>query len=220
MALLEINKLNYQLGNRNQYVKVDAELPGGGVLLVQGPSGAGKSTLLRLLARLQEAGGGEALLQGKSWREYPPNRWRLLVHYLAQKPALFEGTVLENLRLPFSTALLKAGAKFDQDRAESLLEQMLLSKNILAQDARIISGGEAARVALTRALLISPVVLLLDEPMAALDVKTHQAVQELLINWVKGRQDRGIVLVSHVDDPSGWPGALTFDIQPITLEGM
>ena len=82
MALLEIHKLTYQLGNRNQYVKVNAELPGGGVLLVQGPSGAGKSTLLRLLARLQEAGGGEVRLKGKGWREYPPAKWRLLVHYV------------------------------------------------------------------------------------------------------------------------------------------
>lgn len=220
MALLEIRRLNYQLGNRNQFVKVSTSLPLSGVLLIQGPSGSGKTTLLRILGRLQEGGGGEVYYEGQNWRDFAPDRWRVQVHYLAQKPALFDGTVLYNLTMPFTTTILKKDRQFDRDQAVNLLERLLLPKDILERDARTLSGGEAARVALLRSLLISPAVLLLDEPMASLDADSHRAVKEVLLEWVASQRGcRGLVLVSHVDDVANWPGAQSFDILPEIGEG-
>lgn len=219
MALLEIRKITYQLGNRNQFVRVSTSLPTGGVLLIQGPSGSGKTTLLRILGRLQEVGGGEVFYQDQNWREFAPARWRVLVHYLAQKPALFEGTVQHNLTMPFNTTMLKK-EQYDRGRAVDLLRRLLLPGDLLERDARTLSGGEAARVALLRSLLIAPPVLLLDEPMAALDEGSHRAVKEVLLEWVTEQgTGRGLVLVSHVDNATTWPGSHTFDILPVTGEG-
>lgn len=220
MALLEIRRLTYQLGNRNQFVRVSTSLPKAGVLLIQGPSGSGKTTLLRILGRLQDDGGGEIFYHGQNWRNFAPARWRVMVHYLAQKPALFDGTVLDNLTMPFTTTMLKKDHQFDRGQAVNLLERLLLPGDLLERDARTLSGGEAARVALIRSLLIAPAILLLDEPMAALDSGSHHAVKEVLLEWVNGQGGcRGLVLVSHVDNAANWPGAQNLDILPGIGEG-
>lgn len=81
--------------------------------------------------------------------------------------------------------------------AESLAAVGLKDLN---QDARTLSGGELARVALLRALWADPCVLLLDEPTAALDAATRDKVMTYLAEWLQAKPDRGIVLVSHADE--------------------
>ena len=98
---------------------------------------------------------------------------------------------------------LIAAAKdpFDPDRARSLMGKLRLSPDDLwQQDARLLSGGEAARVALCRALLMEPRVLLLDEPTAALDKTAATAVIGCIAAWVK--EGGGLVFVAH--DAAPW----------------
>jgi len=197
--LFAFSNIKYTLGaGRDREVVVSGRVAGGGVLGVRGPSGAGKTTLLRTLSRLQPCAGGEAYLKEQSWLAIPGPQWRAGVHYLAQKPVIFDGTVSDNLARPFETRLLSQ-KKFDKNTAGQIMEQLLLDPGLWNQDARTLSGGEASRLALVRALLIDPPVLLLDEPTAALDGKSREAFYRLLSVWLDS-PGRAALLVSHNDD--------------------
>ncbi|WP_418792141.1 ATP-binding cassette domain-containing protein [Phosphitispora sp. TUW77] len=87
-----------------------------------------------------------------------------------------------------------------------------MSKHILEQDARTLSVGEAARIGLIRAIIAEPRVLLLDEPVAALDSKAASAVMDIVSQWAGEEQARGVVIVSHVGDNSTLPGVSFVDI--------
>ncbi len=201
--VLRFEDLTYALGSAAQRrVTVSGSLNGGEVLAVRGPSGVGKTTLLRVLARLQPALGGEVYLKGKSWRQVPGPAWRAAVHYLPQKPVLFDGTAGDNLAVPFRTRLLSR-KKFDGELAAQIMEKLLLPPGLWSQDARTLSGGEAARLAFTRALLTEPHVLLLDEPTAALDERAKSAFFQVLSAWLANRSDRAVLIVSHDHDYAG-----------------
>ncbi len=197
--LFEFKNITYTLGNEGpRNIRVSGTLYNGEVLIVQGPSGAGKSTLFRILSRLQSGIGGEAFLQGKSWLQIPSSIWRANVHYLAQKPALFDGSVADNLAIPFAIRIRNSKA-LDVNRARELMERLLLPAQLWNQDARTLSGGEASRLAFIRAVLINPMVLLLDEPTAALDEPARQSMYQVLSEWLT-TTDRAALLISHTDD--------------------
>jgi putative ABC transport system ATP-binding protein len=193
-------EIRYHLGQRSRSIAAASSLDGGEVLLVKGPSGSGKSTLLRILARLQPCDGGQVYFRNAGWHSFSPPAWRRHVHYVAQKPAIFSGTVLENLKRP--CALKGVKADFQPGAAQKGMESLLLSQEMLEQEARTLSGGEAARMALLRSVLLNPAVLLLDEPVAALDDRSRRAVYAYLSEWLAGAPERGIVLVSHEGDLS------------------
>ncbi|MDO7785653.1 ABC transporter ATP-binding protein [Desulforamulus aquiferis] len=199
MMLFRFEGITYTLGLRQERkISVSGSLNEGFALIVRGPSGAGKSTLLRVLAKLQTCLAGEAYLEEKSWQEIPVTTWRSKVHYLSQKPALFDGTVAENLARPFG---ILAGTKkqFDPNLAARLMKELLLPSDLWDQDARTLSGGEAARLAFIRSLLIDPMVLLLDEPTASLDEKSRCAFYEVLSRWL-AQPSKAALLISHNND--------------------
>ncbi|MHB1653130.1 MAG: ABC transporter ATP-binding protein [Desulfitobacteriaceae bacterium] len=195
--LFKFRNITYSIGSV-QPLTLSAEVKEGGVLVVRGPSGAGKSTLLRILARLQSSQGGEAFLQNENWLTISGPLWRAAVHYLAQKPAIFDGSVAANLARPFALRL-SAKKKFDVDQAKQLLADLLLPSALWDQDARTLSGGEVARLAFVRALLLDPQVLLLDEPTAALDEASRDAFYQVLQGWLNV-PGRAALLISHIDD--------------------
>lgn len=198
--LFTFNNIKYHLGtNERRTITISGSANEGHVLIVRGPSGSGKSTLLRILARLQPCSGGIVLLKNMNWLDILPTSWRTRVHYLSQKPAIFNGTVGENLAKPFEIQAIKAKASFDMSRAKNILNSLLLPTSLWDQDARTLSGGEAARLAFARALLINPEVLLLDEPTSALDEKTRAAFYQLLSQWLS-EPGHTALLVSHNND--------------------
>ena len=165
----------------------------GEAVAIQGPSGSGKSTLVRVLATLLEADAGSVLLDGQDAREIAPSRFRTRVAFLAQQPAMFEGTVRDNLRA--GPAL--HGEPLGDGQAQELIVAVGLDESVLPREARTLSGGEKQRVALARALANAPQVLLLDEPTAALDPEAGERIVALL----RGLRARGLsmVMVTHVD---------------------
>jgi putative ABC transport system ATP-binding protein len=165
----------------------------GEAVAIQGPSGSGKTTLARALATLVEPDEGTVLLDGRDAREIAPTQFRTRVAFLAQQPAMFEGTVRDNLKA--GPAL--HGKPLADAQAQELIGAVGLDVPILQREARTLSGGEKQRVALARALANAPDVLLLDEPTAALDPYAAESIVALLV--ALGMRGLSVVMVTHVE---------------------
>ena len=151
-------------------------------LALTGPSGSGKTVLLRALALLDPHDEGSIEWEGRPLRGDAIPIFRREVVYLHQRPALFEGTVEDNLKYPF-TLKSHRGKRFDRSRTVSVLETLKRDTTFLEKSSRDLSGGEAQIVALIRCLQLDPTILLLDEPTASLDRATAEAVEALLDRW-------------------------------------
>lgn len=162
-----------------------------------GPSGAGKTLLLRALAMLDPLDCGEVRFHGQTLRRDAVPAFRRQVMYLHQRPVLLGETVADALRHPLSLAAHRA-RPFDRDRIVSWLESWGRDSRFVDKKTADLSGGESQLVALARALQLDPVVLLLDEPTAALDSPTATAVETHLRLWLDDApNDRAIVWVGH-----------------------
>jgi len=173
------------------------EVRPGDRLALTGPSGSGKTVLLRTLALLDPHDEGTIEWEGRSPRGEAIPGYRKEVVYLHQRPALFEGTVEDNLKHPFS---LKAhrGKRFDRARVVGLLGTLKRDETFLEKSSRDLSGGEAQIVALIRCLQLDPTMLLLDEPTASLDRATAEAAEDLLLRWqLEAPGERTFIWVSH-----------------------
>jgi molybdate transport system ATP-binding protein len=178
-------------------LNVRAELAPGTVTAVLGPNGAGKSTLLRALAGLVPVDAGSIRIDGtvvdEAGAAFVPPRDRS-VGVVFQDYALFPHlSVLDNVAFgPQSRGLGKAAAR---RRAREILERLGIA-DLAARRPGKVSGGQAQRVALARALATEPRVLLLDEPMAALDAETREAVRVELDEQLSAFAGC-VVLVTH-----------------------
>jgi len=162
---------------------VTLDLPAAGVTAVAGPSGAGKSTLLRLLNRLDDPVAGEIRWQGRPLSSWPPTELRRQVGMVFQRPPLFPGTVRDNLRV--------ACPDVDADRCARVLDEVQFPPAKLDESASTLSGGEAQRMCLARALLTDPAVVLADEPTASLDGVARRSIEEL----ARALADAGVAVI-------------------------
>lgn len=157
-----------------------------------GASGSGKTTILRMLNKLISPSQGRILFNGVDLREINSVAHRRRVTMLSQSPAIFEGTIRDNL---------VAGLRFQQREIPSdealyqVLEQIKLKKP-LESSANTLSGGEKQRLALGRLLLLNPEVYLLDEPSSALDDEMEEIIIQMLAKHVK-KEGKTIVMVTH-----------------------
>ncbi len=185
---LSLRGVGKRFGDRNVLAGIDLEVGAGEIVALLGPSGCGKSTLLRLIAGLDAADDGAALIDGTAVADVDQ---RCAVAF--QEPRLLPWrTVERNVRLglPRDTAR-DAGA----GRVGELLELVQLAE-ASGLRPRQISGGMAQRAALARALARGPGVLLLDEPFGALDALTRLTMQDLLVD-IHRSEPATIVLVTH-----------------------
>lgn len=186
---------------RTQYsnfcLDLNLELPGTGITGIFGPSGSGKTTLLRCIAGLQRPQFGELSVEGETWQD----KYTVLaahkrpVGYVFQEASLF----------PHLSA--KGNLQFAMKRADPhgrgvALEQaisLLGIESLLNQYPNQLSGGERQRVAIARALLINPRLLLMDEPLAALDQPRKQEILPYL-DKLRAELDIPVLYVSHSAD--------------------
>jgi putative ABC transport system ATP-binding protein len=173
---------------------VDLSLESAELVALTGPSGSGKTTLLRTLAALTGAEHGEIRLNGRTPAEIGWPAYRRQVILVEQRPIMLDTTVEANLRRPFDYGT--ARASFPPIAARELLDRLLVGADRLSQDARQLSVGQQQRVALVRALLLQPSVLLLDEPTSALDPDAL-AVTEQTIREHATRYDIAALIVTH-----------------------
>jgi putative ABC transport system ATP-binding protein len=163
------------------------------VTLVTGPSGSGKSTLLRLMGMLISPTSGEIFYKGKSLDEFDPSEYRSKAVMVGQKPYLVDGSVMDNLMLPFKLKHNK-DRNISEETFVEYLSRIGLDRDFLSKKSKKISGGEAQRMGLVRALALNPETLLLDEPTSALDMSSEEQVVNLLR---ESKKVRSIVVVAH-----------------------
>lgn len=174
----------------------DFALCQGDRVAITGASGSGKSVFLRTLALLDTPSAGEVRWQGKPIASGQLPQYRSRICYLSQRPALLEGTVEDNLRFPYSLKTSRQRA-FDLDAVSALMAHAGKAPGFLAKMAGDLSGGEAQVVSLIRTLQLDPEVLLLDEPTAALDPSSAQAIERLIQAWFEGADTHAYIWVSH-----------------------
>jgi putative spermidine/putrescine transport system ATP-binding protein len=155
---------------------VSLEVAAGEFLTLLGPSGCGKTTLLRMIAGLESPDRGRLFLSGRDVTSDPPHRRP--VNTVFQDYALFPHlNVLDNVA--FSLMLRKVPRKERYSQAEAALEMVRLAGHGTRRPSQL-SGGQRQRVALARAIVNKPKVLLLDEPLGALDLKLRESMQDEL----------------------------------------
>src|SRR6266508_2463749 len=171
----------------NVLEQIDLELFPGETLAIVGVTGSGKTTLVALVPRLYDVTGGRITIDGRDVRDYRIDSLRRIVGVAFEEPMLFSMSVRENLTLghPDATdaeiaeALAVAQAEFVYDLPWGLATRV-------GEQGLSLSGGQRQRLALARAVVTRPRVLVLDDPLSALDVHTEALVEEALARVLRG----------------------------------
>ncbi len=196
MAFLEIRDLGKSYGRVQILKEINLSLEKGEILGLIGPTGSGKSTLLRLIDLLEEPSRGAIILEGRAVSGRPENERiaaRRRMSMVFQKPVMFKSNVLDNVA--FGLMVRGEGqAKHREEKARAALQAVGLS-GYESRDANTLSGGEMQRIALARAIVLEPDLLLLDEPTANLDPRSASAIDSLLQDLTGGRT--AIILATH-----------------------
>jgi putative ABC transport system ATP-binding protein len=193
-TVLKAEHLGRAVGDVSLVNDVTVEIYAGELLAVVGRSGSGKSSFLRLLNRLDEPTSGAVYLEGVDYRQIPPRELRRKIGMVTQRAFLFPGSVADNIRF----GPRQRGEEMPAEAIEELLMQVGLP-GFGSRNSANLSGGEAQRVSLARALANLPAVLLLDEPTSALDQDARQGI-ELLIEKIVRQRRLTCVLVTHDRD--------------------
>lgn len=168
-------RIQVQLDRSDFALKVDLTLPVNGITVLFGPSGSGKTTLLRCVAGLEKAQGlisfGHEIWQDSEKRLFKPT-WQRQMGYVFQEASLFEHlNVKQNLHFG-----LRRADKTKQTQVLDAALELLGIGHLLERGVTTLSGGKRQRVAIARALATQPQLLLLDEPLASLDVARRKEV--------------------------------------------
>jgi ABC-type lipoprotein export system ATPase subunit len=182
---------------------VSLEVSRGESLAIIGPSGSGKSTLLNLIGTLDRPSAGEILLAGRNLAGMNDNELALVrnrkIGFVFQSHHLLpQCSVLENVLLPTLAAPEKTGGEKPAERAARLLKRVGLEPRMTHRPAQL-SGGERQRVAVVRALINRPKLLLADEPTGALDRASAEELAKLLLE-LNREEGVTLIVVTHAID--------------------
>lgn len=194
-ASITLDDVSVAFGARPLLTGVNVEIPAGAFVAFTGHTGAGKTTLMDCILGLRRPSSGVIRVDGHALDRLPSAAWRQGIGYLGQDPMLFNSSIGENLRWirpqttnqEISASLAAAAAEFVERLPNGL-------DTIVGDHGSRLSGGERQRIALARALLGSPRLLVLDEATSSLDAETEEIVTRALLR-LKGRIT--IIAISH-----------------------
>jgi tungstate transport system ATP-binding protein len=174
---------------------ISAEFSSGGITLVSGHNGSGKTTLLKIAALIYRPSCGEVTVDGRGFwmlEEAEKIMVRRRIAYIHEKPILMRGSVLENIAYPLRIRELSQG---DAARKAGEVMGELGLTGLADKSAKELSAGQSQLVAIARALVAEPELILLDEPFAHLDSRKSELVARAL--QARRRNGVGIVIASH-----------------------
>ncbi|HYQ03444.1 MAG TPA: ABC transporter ATP-binding protein [Polyangiaceae bacterium] len=197
---IEVKHLSFSYNDRKVLDDVSFELPAGNSLAIVGRTGSGKSSLAVLLARLQPTPPGSVFLDGVDVCDLPLSAVRESIGYAQQNAFLFSTTVARNIGFSLDEpdehdSLLK----IEDAAREACIEQEVLDlpdgfDTVVGERGVQLSGGQKQRVALAAAFASEPSVLVLDDPLSAVDARTERAILDAID---RQRQKRGLILITH-----------------------
>jgi osmoprotectant transport system ATP-binding protein len=193
--MIEIKEVVKSFGEVKALNRISLRIDKGQLCILVGSSGSGKSTLLRLINRLLDPDSGEIIIEGKSNRLEDPVELRRRIGYAIQGVGLFPHmTVYQNIALV--PEILKWSRERTEQRVNDLLELIGLTRSFLGRYPSQLSGGEAQRVGVARALAADPQILLMDEPFGALDRVTRNKLQREFLQ-IQQELKKTILFVTH-----------------------
>ena len=198
MEMIYAKDITKSFGQLQVLKGINLTIDEGEVVAIIGPSGAGKTTLLQILGTLDKADGGELIVNGVevntlSEREQATFRNRNIGFVFQFHQLLPEFTALENVMIPALIATEKSSVA--EKRAKEILSFLKLSNRMGHKPAEL-SGGEKQRVAVARALINKPAVILADEPSGSLDSKNKEELHALFFDLRK-QMNQTFVIVTH-----------------------
>jgi ABC-type multidrug transport system fused ATPase/permease subunit len=194
---IKLRGVGFKYGCRAAVLKdVDLRIPAGKMVAIVGESGSGKSTLLKLFMRFYDPTAGRISIDGVDLRDFELGSLRARIGVVAQEPFIFTGTVRENIALgrPEATLdeVIRAARAAGLDEFVAGLPQRY--ETVIGERGANLSGGQRQRLAIARALLKQPEILIFDEATSHLDTATERAIQRNLKTAFAGKT---VILVAH-----------------------
>lgn len=193
---IEVKDLSFAYGKNPVLNGVNFSAKQGEVTALVGPSGSGKTTMIRLLSRLYDVDQGEITIGGHSLKDIAPDCLYRQISMVFQDVTLFNGTVMENIRIGRKSAsdeeVMEAARKANCE--DFILKLPKGYQTLIGENGSKLSGGERQRLSIARAFLKDAPILLLDEISASLDVENEMAIQKSLNALMK---DKTVVIISH-----------------------
>jgi ATP-binding cassette, subfamily C, bacteriocin exporter len=194
---IELRDVSFKYGCRTPVLeKLNLQIPAGKIVAVVGESGSGKSTLLKLLMSFYAPTSGRVTADGLDQRDFDLNSWRNRIGLVSQDAFVFNGTLRDNIAMSKPAATLEevmaaARAAGLEEFVASLPERY---ETVVGERGANLSGGQRQRLAIARALLRQPDILIFDEATSHLDTATEKAIQENLRKELAGKT---VILVAH-----------------------
>lgn len=188
--------VQFSYGEHQVLKGINLEVKKGQILAVVGPSGSGKTTMLDLIPRFYDPKGGQILIDGKDIKDFTLRSLRQNIGIVTQDTILFNDTIKANiayghLEAPFES--IQAAAK--QAHAHEFIQHLPAGyETVIGDRGMKLSGGERQRIAIARALLKNPAILILDEATSQLDSHSERLVQEALDSLMQGRT---VFVIAH-----------------------
>lgn len=197
-TMIQTHRITKSFGNLQVLKGIDLAINAGEIVSIVGPSGAGKTTLLQIIGTLDAPDSGTLLIQGTNVgelkdKEQAAFRNRNIGFVFQFHQLLPEFTALENVMIPALIGREKASDA--ERRAKDILEFLNLSDRMTHKPAEL-SGGEKQRVAVARALINNPAVILADEPSGSLDTKNKEELHRLFFE-LRDKMHQTFVIVTH-----------------------
>lgn len=193
---IEVKDLSFAYGKNPVLNGVNFSAKQGEVTALVGPSGSGKTTMIRLLSRLYDVDRGEITIGGHSLKDIAPDCLYRQISMVFQDVTLFNGTVMENIRIGRKDAsdeeVMEAARKAHCD--DFIVKLPEGYHTLIGENGSKLSGGERQRLSIARAFLKDAPILLLDEISASLDVENEMAIQKSLNTLMKNKT---VVIISH-----------------------